>query len=106
MTKLVVSFRNFANAPQNGYTEAASVTFVTLNQPRLRYIPLSFTASLQERLEASTESIGQFSAKWIYKYSRYGSIGGNEYKTDIVGYGKQIRPASHLITKCKYWFAK
>jgi hypothetical protein len=104
MTKLVVSFRNFANAPKNGYTEAASVTFVTLNQPRLRSILLSFTTSLQERLEASTESIEQFSAKWIY--SRYGSIGGNEYKTDIVGYGTQIRSASNLITKCKYWFAK
>jgi len=28
MTKLIVAFRNFAKAPQNGYTEAASVNFV------------------------------------------------------------------------------
>jgi hypothetical protein len=29
MTKLIVAFRNFANAPKNGYTEAASMNFVT-----------------------------------------------------------------------------
>jgi hypothetical protein len=29
VTKLIVAFRNFAKAPKNGYTEAASVNFVT-----------------------------------------------------------------------------
>ena len=32
-------------------------------------------------------------------YSRYGSIGRNEYKTDSVVYGTQIRPASHLCNE-------
>ena len=29
MAEVVVTFRNFSNAPKNGCTEAASVTFVT-----------------------------------------------------------------------------